>query len=63
MVTMRKVKFANIVDLKLLPLEDLRPYLKPSALEAAVKDWARATEYKGTMAGVEVGERDDTVIR
>jgi len=63
LVTMKKVKFVDIIDIKLIPMDELRPYLKPSAIEDAVKRWAQATEYSGTMAGVEVGERDDSVVR
>jgi len=63
LVTMKKVKFVDIIDIKLIPMDELRPYLKPSAIEDAVKRWAQATEYRGTMAGVEVGERDDSVVR
>lgn len=63
LVTMKQVKFVDIVDIKLIPLEDLRPYLRPSEIEAAVKRWAVATEYTGIMAGVKCGERDDSVVR
>ena len=63
LVTMKKVKYVTIVDADKIPLDRLRPYLKPSEIEAAVKRWAAATEYGSVMSGVEVGERDDTVIR
>lgn len=63
LVTMKPVKYVEITDIKLIPLNDLRPYLKPSEIEAAVKRWAVATEYTGTMAGVKCGERDDSVVR
>jgi hypothetical protein len=63
LVTMKTVKYVQITDIKAIPLDELRPYLKPSAIEDAVRNWARATEYTGTMAGVEVGERDESVVR
>lgn len=63
LVTMKQVKFVDITNIKLIPLEELRPYLKPSEIEAAVKRWAVATEYTGTMAGVTCGDRDDSVVR
>lgn len=63
LVTMKTVKVVRIVDIKKIPLEELRPYLKPSAIEDAVKGWARATEYNGEMAGVWVGETEESVVR
>jgi hypothetical protein len=63
LVTMRQVKYAEVVDSRLIPLEALRPYLKPSAIEEAVRRWAVATEYSQTMAGVRVGSRDESVVR
>lgn len=61
-LTMRKVNYARVVDASKIPLEALRPYLKPSAIEDAVKAWGRATEYKGTMPGVEVGSTDEGAV-
>lgn len=63
LVTMRTVRYAEITDIKAIPLDELRPYLKPSAIEDAVKRWAVATEYSVTMAGVKVGEREESVVR
>lgn len=63
LVTMKQVKYVEITDTKLIPLDDLRPYLKPSEIEAAVKRWAVATEYTGTMPGVKCGEREESVVR
>lgn len=63
LVTMKTIKYAEITDIKAIPLDELRPYLKPSAIEDAVKAWARATEYSGTLAGVKVGEREEPVVR
>jgi hypothetical protein len=63
LVTMKTVKFVDIIDIKLIPLEDLRPYLKPSAIEDAVRRWATATEHRGTMAGVKCGEREESAVR
>lgn len=63
LVTMKKVRFVEVVDFKVIPLEQLRAYLKPSAIEDALKRWAVATEYSQTMPGVRVGERDDSVVR
>lgn len=55
MLTMAETKFARVTDYTLVPLEALRPYLKPSAIDDAVKAWGKATEHKMTMPGVEVG--------
>ncbi len=63
LVTMAQVKYVEIVDAKLIPLEDLRPYMKPSDIEAAVKRWAVNTEYRGTMPGVKCGTREESVVR
>lgn len=63
LVTMKTVKYVEITDAKAIPLDELRPYLKPSAIEEAVKRWAAATEYSGTMAGVKCGEREESVVR
>ena len=63
LVTMKQVKYVEVVDAKLIPLDALRPYLKPSEIEAAVKRWAVATEYTGTLPGVKCGEREESVVR
>ena len=61
-VTMKVVKYAEITDISKIPLEVLRPYLKPSAIEVAVNAWARATEFSATLPGVTVGERNESVV-
>lgn len=63
LVTMATVKFVEIEDIALIPLEQLRPYLKPSDIEAAVKRWAVNTEYRGTLPGVKCGTREESVVR
>jgi len=63
LVTMATVKFVEIEDIALIPLEQLRPYLKPSDIEAAVKRWAVNTEYRGTLPGVKYGTREESVVR
>jgi len=63
LVTMRTVKFAEITNIGDVDLLALRPYLKPSAIEDAVKRWAVATEYRATMPGVTCGEREESVVR
>lgn len=63
LVTMKTIKFVEIVDIKKIPLEELRPYLRPADIEAAVKRWATAMDYTGSMAGVNVGEREESVVR
>lgn len=61
-VTMKVIKYAEITDISKIPLEVLRPYLKPSAIEVAVNAWARATEFNSTLPGVKVGERNESVV-
>lgn len=63
LVTMKTVKVVKIVDIKSIPLEELRPYLRPSAIEDAVKAWAKATEYSAEMKGVWCGETEESVVR
>lgn len=63
LVSMRTVKFAEITNISDVDLLALRPYLKPSAIEDAVKRWAVATEYRATMPGVKVGEREESIVR
>lgn len=63
LVTMKTIKYVEITDIKKIPLEELRPYLRPADIDAAVKRWASAMDYTGTMAGVACGEREDTVVR
>jgi hypothetical protein len=63
LVTMQTVKYVEISDISLIPLEQLRPYLKPSDIEAAVKRWAVNTEYRGTLPGVTCGTREESVVR
>lgn len=63
LVTMKTVKFVEITSMSDVDLLALRPYLKPSAIEDAVKRWAVATEYRATMPGVQCGEREESVVR
>jgi hypothetical protein len=63
LVTMKKIRFAEVTNLAEVDLIALRPYIKMSAIEDAVKRWAQATEYRAEMKGVTVGERDEAVVR
>lgn len=63
LITMRKIRYVEIADISKIPLDVLRPYIKMSAIEDALKRWATATEYRATMEGVEIGERDESVVR
>lgn len=63
LVSMKTVRYAEVVNLKLIPLDDLRPYLKPSAIEEAVQRWAKATEFSQELPGVKVGSREESIVR
>jgi hypothetical protein len=63
LVTMKTIKYVEIVDIKAIPLDELRPYLKPADIEAAVKRWAVVNDYAGTLPGVKCGEREESVVR
>lgn len=63
MITAKQEPYVTILDASKIPLDLLRPYLKPSHIEQAVNAWARATEYKGTLPGVQAGHRDKGVVR
>jgi hypothetical protein len=60
-VTMRKTAVVFIDDASELDLERLRPYLKEKHLLAALKAWAKATNYSREMPGATIGMRDATV--
>lgn len=63
LVTMKQVAFAEVTDYTELPLELLRPYISQSALDSAVKAFARMTDHKTQIPGAKIGFKDDTVIR
>lgn len=62
MVTMREEHFAEVFDYDALPLDVLRPHISRDALDKAVRAWARVTEHKIAMPGVNVGKREVAVI-
>ena len=62
-VTRRKTAVVFIDDASELDLERLRPYLKEKHLLAALKAWAKATNYGREMPGATIGMRDATVVR
>ena len=63
LVTMRKTPVVFIEDTAKLDLEALRPFFKDDHLLAALKGWARATNYAEKMSGATVSLRDETVIK
>lgn len=63
MATARQVGYVEITDYDKLPLELLRPYIKRDALDAAVKAYAKMTQYKASIPGAIIDMRDDTVYR
>lgn len=63
MVTMGTESYAVIEDYAALDKEQLWPFITRSALDAALKGWARTTNYSQPMAGARVGRRPKTVVR
>lgn len=53
----------EITDLAKLDLEALRPFIKPDALEAAIRAFVRINKGGRQIAGVHIFEDDDTKIR
>jgi len=62
-VTMRKAAVVYIEDVSLLDLELLRPFFREEHLLAALKAWAKNTNYAAKMPGAVAVQRDETIIR
>lgn len=61
--TMGTEKYAEIVDRTLLSKELLWPYIKQEALESALAQWAKFTDYGQQMPGAAIGRRNKSVVR
>lgn len=56
-------KYAEISDRTLLSKEMLWPYLKQDALESALTQWAKMTDYNAQMPGALIGRRNKSLVR
>lgn len=63
LVTMRRIPVVYIEDVAKLDLELLRPFLREEHLLAALKAWAKSTNYATKMPGAVAVQRDETVIK
>jgi hypothetical protein len=58
LATMKQVPFVQVVDRRLLDRGALWAHFKDSDIEAALKSWAKTTEYKCQMAGAVIEMRN-----
>ena len=56
-------KYAEIADRTLLNKELLWPYIKQEALESALTQWAKMTDYNQQMPGALIGRRNKSLVR
>lgn len=63
MNTMKQVPDVQLVDKSLVDLDALRPYLRDSDVEFALKQWAKSTDHKVQMDGAIVRMVNATVQR
>jgi hypothetical protein len=56
-------KYAEIVDRTLLDVKLLAPYIKLEALQSALTQWAKFTDYNQQMPGAAIGRRNKSVVR
>lgn len=63
LVTTREVGFCELVDRSLVDLNELRPYFTETEIAKAARGWAKATGYTRQMPGLDVGKRDEAVVR
>jgi hypothetical protein len=63
LVTMRRQEVCFIDDVQKLDLEMLRPYFKEEHLLAALRIWARATNFTRQMPGATISLRATTIVR
>lgn len=61
--TMVQENYAEIVDVDLLDMQALRPFISLDAWQKALNGWARVTGYTKPMAGANVGKRPKSVVR
>lgn len=63
LMTMKQVGYAEVVDSSLLDVNVLRPYFKEDHFAHALKQWAKAQQYRKPMNGASIGMRDVTDYR
>lgn len=61
--TMGQEKYAELVDRDLLDRNALWAFIPIKALESALTQWAKSTDYRQTMPGANVGRRNKSVVR
>ena len=61
--TMGTEKYAEIVDRAKLDAVALWPYLKLDAIQSALNQWARFTDFNKEMPGAAIGRRNKSVVR
>lgn len=61
--TMAQETYAEIVDVDLLDMQALRPFISLDAWQKALNGWARVTGYTKPMPGANVGKRPKSVVR
>jgi hypothetical protein len=62
-VTMGTEPYAVVEDFDLLDKTALWPFIKQEAIEAALRSWARVSNYSVQMPGAKVGRKAKTVVR
>jgi hypothetical protein len=61
--TMATEGYAELVDKRLLDKEALWPFIKPDAIEQALRAYAKANDFRVTMNGAKIGRRPKSVVR
>lgn len=62
MSTMAQEKYAEVVDRTKLDMATLWPYLDNAAIEKALRQWARVTDFNTPMAGAAIGRRNKSKV-
>ena len=62
-LTVAKENYVILTDRTKVDLEALRPYFTDMEIEKALRGWAKATSFRTTMPGAEVGSRHKGVTR
>ena len=63
LVTMKQIGYVEIIDVSLLDLTALRPFIKEEHLLQALRSWAKINNHKKLMPGAIVEMREEAVIR
>lgn len=62
-LTVAKENYAMLIDRTKVDMEALRPYFTDVEIEKALRGWAKATSFRATMPGAEIGSRHKGVTR